>query len=160
MMDNDEKINVNNVNYAIYKIGDWKNNYKINQIGLSNEIPVTKNTVHHIKLSMEEIRKSEFALSDKTVNGFVAIATQLNPKILEMEVDDIISLEKEEYDNILSELDGLELLDEDGTIPLDNDEYLIYKLQKECHVTTATPANEFTQKFHASELKKIEDALN
>ena len=159
-MDGDEIINVNDVNYAIYKIGDWKNDYAINQIGLSNEIPVTKNTLHHIKLSMEEIRKSEFSLSDKTVNGFVAIATQLNPKVLDMEVDDIIALEKEEYDNIISELDDLELLDENDTIPLDNEEYLIYKLQKECHVTTATPANEFTEKFHEMELKKIEDALN
>ena len=159
-MDGDEIINVNHVNYAIYKIGDWKNDYEINQIGLSNEIPVTKNTLHHIKLSMEEIRKSEFSLSDKTVNGFVAIATQLNPKIIDMDVEDIISLEKEEYDNILAELDGLELLDEDDTIPLENDEYLIYKLQKECHVTTATPANDFTREFHAKELKKIEDALN
>lgn len=159
-MDGNEIVNVSDVNYAIYKIGDWKNSYEINQIGLSNEIPVTKNTVHHIKLSMEEIRKSEFALSDKIVNGFVAIATQLNPKIIEMEVDDIIALEKEEYDKILVELDALELLDEDSTIPLENDEYLIYKLQKECHVTTATPANDFTLEFHAKELKKIEDALS
>ncbi|WP_405287591.1 hypothetical protein [Methanobrevibacter sp.] len=159
-MSNDEIVNVNDINYAIYKIGDWKNDYEINQIGLSNEIPVTKNTVFHVKMSMDEIRKSEFAFSDKTVNGFVAIATQLNPKILEMDVDDIISLEKEEYDNIINELDGLELLAEDDSIPLDSEEYLIYKLQKECHVTTATPANEYTLKFHANELKKIEDALN
>jgi hypothetical protein len=159
-MSNDEIININDINYAIYKIGDWKNDYEINQIGLSNEIPVTKNTVFHVKMSMDEIRKSEFAFSDKTVNGFVAIATQLNPKILEMDVDDIISLEKEEYDNIINELDGLELLAEDDSIPLDSEEYLIYKLQKECHVTTATPANEYTLKFHANELKKIEDALN
>ena len=54
----------------------------------------------------------------------------------------------------------MELLDEDDTVPLENDEYLIYKLQKECHVTTATPANDFTREFHAKELKKIEDALN
>jgi hypothetical protein len=159
-MSNDEIVNVNDINYAIYKIGDWKNEYEINQIGLSNEIPVTKNTVFHVKMSMDEIRKSEFAFSDKTVNGFVAIATQLNPKILEMDVDDIISLEKEEYDNLINELDGLELLAEDDSIPLDSEEYLIYKLQKECHVTTATPANEYTLKFHANELKKIEDALN
>ena len=159
-MSNDEIVNVNDINYAIYKIGDWKNDYEINQIGLSNEIPVTKNTVFHVKMSMDEIRKSEFAFSDKTVNGFVAIATQLNPKILEMDIDDIISLEKEEYDNIINELDGLELLAEDDSIPLDSEEYLIYKLQKECHVTTATPANEYTLKFHANELKKIEDALN
>ncbi len=159
-MEGDELINVDNVNYAIYKIGDWKNNYEINQIGLSSEIPVTKNTIHHIKLSMEEIRKSEFSISDQTVNGFVAIAMQLNPKLQDMSVDEIISLEKEEYDNILAELDGLEVLDENDSVPLENEEYLIYKLQKECHVTTATPANEFTVKFHANELKKIEDALN
>lgn len=159
-MDGDEIINVDNVNYAIYKIGEWKNNYEINQIGCSSEIPVTYNTVHHIKLSMEEIRKSEFAISDKAVNGFVAIAMQLNPKLQEMELDDIVALEKEEYDNIIKELDGLELLDENDTVPLDGEEYLIYKLQKECHVTTATPANEFTEGFHAKELKKIEDALN
>ena len=36
----------------------------------------------------------------------------------------------------------------------------IYKLEKDCHVTTSTPANEFTQKFYESELKKIEDALD
>ena len=159
-MSNDEIINVNDINYAIYKIGDWKNDYEINQIGLSNEIPVTKNTVFHVKMSMDEIRKSEFAFSDKTVNGFVAIATQLNPKILEMDVDDIISLEKEEYDNIINELDGLELLAEDDSIPLDSEEYLIYKLEKECHVTTSTPANEFTKKFYQNELKKIEEALD
>ena len=47
-MASDEIINVDDVNYAVYKIGDWKNNYQINQIGLSREIPVTKNTLHHI----------------------------------------------------------------------------------------------------------------
>lgn len=160
IMEIDENINVNDVNYAIYKVGNWKNNYEINQIGLSSEVPVTKNTLNHVKLSMEEIRKSEFSLSDKTVNGFVAIAFQLNPKIQDMEIDDIVSLEKEEYENILNELDGLELLDEDESIPLENDDYLIYKLQKECHVTTSIPVNEAAKKFYADELKKIEDALD
>jgi hypothetical protein len=156
----DEKINVNDMNYAIYKIGDWKNNYEINQIGLSHEIPVTKNTITHIKFSMDEIRNSRFSISDKEVNGFVAIAMQLNPKVQEMELDDVISLEQEEFDNIMAELEGLELLDEDSTVPLQNEEYLIYKLEKECHVTTSIPANEFTQKFYESELKRIEDALD
>lgn len=157
----DEKnINVNDINYAVYKIGDWKNSYEINQIGLSSEIPATKNTIDHVKFSMEEIRNTEFSISDKKVNGFVAIAMQLNPKVQEMELDDVVSLEAEEYDNILSELDNLELLDDDSTIPLDGEEYLIYKLQKECHVTTSTPANDFTKKFYENELKKIEDALD
>ena len=109
---------------------------------------------------MEEIRNTEFSISDKKVNGFVAIAMQLNPKVQEMELDDVVSLEAEEYDNILSELDNLELLDDDSTLPLEGEEYLIYKLQKECHVTTSTPANDFTKKFYENELKKIEDALD
>jgi hypothetical protein len=156
----DEKINVNDMNYAIYKIGDWKNNYEINQIGLSHEIPVTKNTITHIKFSMDEIRNSRFSISDKEVNGFVAIAMQLNPKVQEMELDDVISLEQEEFDNIMAELESLELLDEDSTVPLENEEYLIYKLEKECHVTTSIPANDFTKEFYKNELKKIEDALD
>ena len=159
-MADEEIINLDDINYAVYKIGEWKNHYEINQIGLSREIPVTKNTITHIKFSMDEIRNSQFSLSDKKVNGFVAIAMQLNPKVQEMELDDVIELEKTEYQNILSELDGLEVLSDEDTIPLESDEYLIYKLEKDCHVTTSTPANEFTHKFYESELKKIEDALD
>ncbi|WP_296789607.1 hypothetical protein [uncultured Methanobrevibacter sp.] len=159
-MADDKIINIDDINYAVYKTGAWKNNYEINQIGLSGEIPVTKNTLNHVKFSMEEIRNTEFSISDKKVNGFVAIAMQLNPKVQEMELDDAISLEQQEYDNILQELENLELLDDDGTIPLENEEYLIYKLQKDCHVTTSTPANEFTKKYYENELKKIEDALD
>ena len=159
-MADEEIINLDDINYAVYKIGEWKNHYEINQIGLSREIPVTKNTITHIKFSMDEIRNSQFSLSDKTVNGFVAIAMQLNPKVQEMELDDVIELEQKEYQNILSELDGLDVLSDDESIPLDGEEYLIYKLEKDCHVTTSTPANEFTQKFYEAELKKIEDALD
>ena len=159
-MDDKEIINVDDINYAIYKIGNWKNNYEINQIGLSSEIPVTKNTVFHVKSSMDEIRASQFSISDKTVNGFVAIAMQLNPKVQEMELDDVVALEQKEFEDILSELDSIELLDEEEVLPLDGEDYLIYKLQKECHVTVSTPANEFTEKFYENELKKIEDALD
>ncbi len=159
-MADEEIINLDDINYAVYKIGEWKNHYEINQIGLSREIPVTKNTITHIKFSMDEIRNSQFSLSDKTVNGFVAIAMQLNPKVQEMELDDIIELEEKEYQNILSELDGLDVLSDEERIPLENDEYLIYKLEKDCHVTTSIPANEFTQKFYDAELKRIEDALD
>ena len=159
-MASEENINLNDVNYAIYKIGKWENNYEINQIGLSNEIPVTKNTLMHVKFSMDEIRNSQFGISDKTVNGFVAIALQLNPKVQEMELDEAIELEEKEYESILEELDNLELLDENGSIPLETDDYLIYKLQKECHVTRSIPANEFTKKHYQDEIKKIEDALD
>lgn len=159
-MAEDEMVNINDINYAIYKIGEWKNNYEINQVGLSNEIPVTKSTLKHVKLSMDEIRSSEFSISDKVVNGFVAISIQLNPKLEDMDLDDVIALEEEEYQNILGELDKLDLLDENDSIPLDGEDYLIYKLEKECHVTKSSPANEFTREFHLNELKKIEDALN
>jgi hypothetical protein len=159
-MDENKMIKVNDINYAIYKIGDWKNNYRINQIGLSSEIPVTKSTLTHVKLSMEEIRNSQFSYSDKTVNGFVAIALQLTPELQDLNPDDVIKMEEEEYNNILEELDGLELLDEDDSVPLDGEDYLIYKLEKECHVTKSAPANEFTRQFHLNEIKKIEDALD
>ncbi|MBE6491815.1 MULTISPECIES: hypothetical protein [unclassified Methanobrevibacter] len=159
-MSSDEIINIDDINYAVYKIGDWKNNYEINQIGISSEIPVTKNTVHHVKLSMEEIRMSTFEISDKSVNGFVAIALQLNPKVQEMELDDVIALEEKEYDDILKELDDLVLLDDDGTLSLETEDYLIYKLEKDCHVTNSIPANKFTKRFYLDEMKRIEDALS
>ena len=159
-MSSEEIINLDDINYAIYRIGEWKNNYEINQIGLSKEIPATKNTVMHVKFTMDEIRNSRFSISDKTVNGFVAIALQLNPKVQEMELDEAIGLEQNEYESILEELDGLELLDEKDSIPLETDDYLIYKLEKECHVTTSIPANEFTKKYYQDEIKRIEDALD
>lgn len=159
-MTDEKTINLDDINYAVYKIGEWKNHYEINQIGLSREIPVTKNTIMHIKFSMDEIRASQFDLSDKKVNGFVAIAMQLNPKVQEMQLDDIIDLEEKEYQNILDELENLELLGDDGSIPLETEDYLIYKLEKDCHVTTSIPANEFTKQFYKDELKRIEEALD
>ena len=61
---------------------------------------------------------------------------------------------------ILDELENLEVLDENDSIPLESDEYLIYKLEKDCHVTTSIPANEYTKQFYKDELKRIEDALD
>jgi hypothetical protein len=114
----------------------------------------------HVKFSMDEIRASQFSIGDLTVNGFVAIALQLNPNIQDIKLKDVVALEEEEYQNILSELEDLDVLDKEGSIPLENEEYLIYKLEKDCHVTTSTPANEFTKKFYQDELKKKEDALD
>lgn len=157
----DEKlIDVDDMNYAIYKIGEWKNHYEINPIGLSSEIPATENTLTHVKFSMDEIRSTTFEISDKKVNGFVAIALQLNSKLQEMDLDEVIELEQTEFDNISQELSELDLLDDSESIPLDNQDYLIYKLEKDCHVTTSIPANEFTEEFYQKELKKIEDALD
>lgn len=157
----DEKIiSLDDINYAVYKIGEWENHYEINQIGLSNEIPVTENTVQHVKFSMEEIRNTKFNISDKTVNGFVAIALQLNSKLQDMDLDEVIDLEETEYKNILEELSKLELLSDDDSLSLDGEDYLIYKLEKDCHVTVSIPANDYTKKFFDNELKKIEDALD
>ncbi|WP_458406538.1 hypothetical protein [Methanobrevibacter sp.] len=157
----DEKIiNLDDINYAVYKIGEWENHYEINQIGLSHEIPVTKNTVSHVKFSMEEIRNSQFEISDKTVNGFVAIAMQLNPKVQDMDLNDAIELEEKEYQTILSELEKIDLLSDDDTLVLENEDYLIYKLEKDCHVTNSIPANKFTKKFYLEEMRRIEDALS
>ncbi len=157
----DEKIiSLDDINYAVYKIGEWENHYEINQIGLSNEIPVTENTVQHVKFSMEEIRNTKFNISDKTVNGFVAIALQLNSKLQDMDLDEVVDLEETEYNNILEELAKLELLSDDDSLSLDGEDYLIYKLEKDCHVTVSIPANDYTKKFFDNELKKIEDALD
>ena len=157
----DEKIiSLDDINYAVYKIGEWENHYEINQIGLSNEIPVTENTVQHVKFSMEEIRNTKFNISDKTVNGFVAIALQLNSKLQDMDLDEVVDLEETEYKNILEELSKLELLSDDDSLSLDGEDYLIYKLEKDCHVTVSIPANDYTKKFFDNELKKIEDALD
>ena len=159
MMSEDNKIDVNDINYAIYRLGNWKNDYEINQIGLSKEIPVTEPTITHIKFSMDEIRKSQFDISNRTVNGFVAIAFQINPKIQQMDLDDVIKMEEKEFNNILDELDNLELLDEDSTIDLDDENYLVYKLEKECHMTISIPANEHTKKYYEEEMKRIDDAV-
>ena len=159
-MADDEIINVDDINYAIYTIGEWKNNYEINQIGLSKEIPATKNTLSHVKSSMEEIRNAKFSSSDKEINGFVALAIHLNPKVQDMDLDEVIKLEETEYQNLLYESDDLELLDDGETIPLNGEDFLIYKLKKDCHVTTSTPANSFTVDYYNNELKKIEDALD
>ncbi len=154
-----EIVKFDDINYAIYKIGEWENDYQINQIGISDEIPVNQNTLDHVKLSMDEIRRAEFEIDDTTVNGFVAIAYQLNPKIQEMDLNKAVELEQKEYDSIIEELDKIELEPDDEFIELDDENYLVYKLEKECHVTKSIPANEHTLKHHTEEVKRIEDSI-
>ena len=154
-----DKINLNDINYAIYKIAEWKNNYKVNQIGTSNEIPVSKNTYEHVLMSMDQIRKSEFEIDGEIVNGFIAIAYQTNPEINKMPVKEVVKLEDEEFIKIKEELDNLEFLNDDDSIDLDGEDYLIYKLEEECHIRKSIPANEFTMEYHINELKKLEEKL-
>lgn len=161
-MDNtkEDKINFDDVNFAIYKLGVWKNNYEINQIGLSDEIPVTENTKEHVIFTMDEIRRSEFEIEGEIVNGFVAIAYQLNPKIKSMDIKDAIALEEKEYCDIVNELNDLELLSNECSIERENSKYLIYKLKKECHVTISTPVNGLAVKHYMEEMSKIESTFN
>lgn len=154
-----EVINVDDINYAIYKIGMWNNDYEINQVGLSSEIPVTKNTVEHVKFSMDEIRRAEFEINGVIVNGFVAIAYQMNPKIRNNDINVAIELEKKEYEAILEELADLTVIDDNETIPLESDDYLIYKLEKECHVTQSIPANKYTLEHYKNEMKRIDESI-
>lgn len=154
-----KKIKADDINYAIYKLGKWKNRYEINQVGLSREIPITENTLEHVKLSMDEIRRAEFEINKTTVNGFVAIAFQINPKIQNMDLNEAISLEQEEYDNIMRELDSIKLLDNEEDISLENEDYLIYKLEKECHVTQSIPANKHTLEHHKKEMERIDESI-
>ena len=57
-------------------------------------------------------------------------------------------------------MDDLDLLSDDDTLPLETEDYLIYKLEKDCHVTNSIPANKFTKKFYLDEMRRIEDALS
>jgi len=148
-------ISFSDVNYAIYKLGAWKNSYKINLIGISSEIPVTEATKEHVLGNMNEIRNSKFELGEIEVNGIVGLSIQLNPKLQKEDINKIISEEEEEYKNIVEEINNLELETSDGSIELENDKFLIYKLEKDHHITVAKPANDKTLKHHAEEIMRL-----
>ena len=141
-------------NYAIYRIGNWKNDYKINVIGTSTEIPITSPTKHHVELNMEQIRSSSFEFNGKEVNGMVGLAIQLNPSLideniddlveLEENIDDLVELEEKEFNLISEELNNLELKKDNEEIDPNSFEYLIYHLVYEGHNLTSKPANDFT----------------
>jgi len=150
-------ISFNDVNYAIYKLGKWKNSYRINLIGTSNEIPVTETTKEHVLNNMYEIRKSKFELGEKEVNGLVGLSIQLNPQLQGENIDDIVAEEEEEYKNIVDEINALELEDSEGSIELENDKFLVYKLEKDHHVTVAKPANGKTLKHHVEEIERLKN---
>lgn len=157
MVDNSlEKIKCNDINYAIYTIGNWKNDYEINLIGVSNEIPATNVCKDHVLFNMEQIRKSVFETEGEELNGILALAKQLNPNLNEKSLEDLRTQEEKEYKNILEEINNLDLLNDEDSVNLDSEEYLIYKLEKEEHsITTSKPANKFTSNHHLEEIKKL-----
>jgi hypothetical protein len=152
---NSEMISFDDINYAIYKVGKWKNSYKINLIGTSNEIPVTEVTKEHVLFNINEIRNSTFEIEGKDVNGIVGLSMQLNSALHAVAIDDLISQEKQEYENIVDEINSLDYEDSNGAIELDTDKFLIYKLEKDHHITVAKPANDFTMKHHAEEIQRL-----
>jgi len=154
---NSEMIYFNDINYAIYKIGNWKNSYKINLIGISNEIPATEVTKDHVLFNMNEIRKSTFEVEGKKVNGIVGLSIQLNKDLQGIAMDDLIKEEKQEYENIVDEINSLDFEDSNGAIELENDEFLMYKLEKDHHVTKAKPANAVTMKHHSEEIQRLKN---
>lgn len=156
-LDNSEMISFNDINYAIYKIGNWKNSYKINLIGISNEIPATETTKEHVLSNMNEIRKSTFEIEGKKVNGIVGLSIELNRDLKGIAIDDLIKEEKQEYENIVAEINVLDFEDPNGAIELENDKFLIYKLEKDHHITVAKPANDLTKKHHMEEIQRLKD---
>ena len=150
------KIKCNDINYAIYTVGNWKNDYEINLIGTSNEIPVTNVCKDHVLFNMEQIRKSVFELDGKKLNGILALAKQLNPDLDKKSLDDLINQEEKEYKSIVGEINKLPLLDDGESVEFNSEKYLIYKLEKEEHsITTSKPANKFTLNHHLEEIKKL-----
>ena len=154
---NSSMISFNDINYAIYRLGKWKNSYRINLIGTSNEIPATETTKEHVLTNMNEIRNSKFELEGKEVNGIVGLSIQLNPQLQRENINEVIAGEENEYKNIVEEINALEFEDSNGSIELENDEFLIYKLEKDHHVTVAKPANNFTMKHHAEEIQRLKE---
>lgn len=152
-----ETISASNINYAIYKIDDWKNEYKINILGTSRELPLTQVTKKHMLKNMEQIRLSEFELPGKVINGMLALAMQLNPEIAKEDIDELIKLEEKEFKMISEELDSLEYIDSSEFISLDSEEYVIYKLEYDGHMLVSKPANEFTEKHHMEEIKRLKE---
>jgi hypothetical protein len=150
-------ISFNDINYAIYKIGSWKNSYEINLIGTSNEIPATETTKEHVLNNLNEIRNSSFERDGKEINGIVALSIQLNPQLQGRAIDELIAEEQREYENIVNEIEDLKLEDSNGKIELENNKFLIYKLEKDHHVTVAKPANGLTMKHHAEEIQRLKE---
>lgn len=152
-----EKINCDNINYAVYKIGNWQNDYEINIIGTANEIPVTKPTLEHMLKQMDHIRVSVFNIGGKEVNGMIGLAMQFNPSFASRDLDELVELEEKEYKNIMDELNGLELKDAKDVIFLDTDEFVIYKLEYDGHTLSPKPYNDYAQKHQMEEIKRLKE---
>lgn len=156
-MAEDKEIKCDNINYAVYKIGNWKNDYEINIIGTASEIPVTKPTLEHMLKQMDHIRTSVFEIGGKEVNGMIGLAMQFNPSFATRDIDELIELEEKEFNNIMDELNSAELKTAEDTIALDTDEYVIYKLEYDGHTLSPKPYNEYAKKHQIEEIKRLKE---
>lgn len=157
MVSEDNKIKFDDINYAIYKLGKWNNLYQVNILGASNEIPATEVTRNHLEKNMDQIRSSVFNVGGKEVNGMVGLAIQLDANLKEDDVDDIVVIEETEYGLIKEELANLELEDVEDSVELDNDKFLIYKLEYDGHMLVSKPVNDFTKKHHIEEIRRLKE---
>ena len=156
-MAEDKEIKCDNINYAVYKIGNWKNDYEINIIGTASEIPVTKPTLEHMLKQMDHIRTSVFEIGGKEVNGMIGLAMQFNPSFASRDIDELIELEEKEFNNIMDELNSAELKTAEDTIALDTDEYVIYKLEYDGHTLSPKPYNEYAKRHQMEEIKRLKE---
>ncbi|WP_297979282.1 hypothetical protein [uncultured Methanobrevibacter sp.] len=154
-MADETKIKCDNINYAVYDIADWKNDYVINILGTARELPVTKPTLDHMLKQMDHIRVSVFEIGDKEVNGMIGLAMQFNPALLSRDLDELIALEEKEFEMIMDELNNLELKEADDEIELDTDEYVIYKLEYEGHSLSPKPYNDYAKEHHKQEVERL-----
>ena len=91
-MADEKEIKCDNINYAVYRIGKWANDYEINILGTASEMPVTKPTLEHMVKHMDHIRASVFEIGGKEVNGMIGLAMQFNPSFASSDLDELIEL--------------------------------------------------------------------
>ncbi len=156
-MAEEKEIKCDNINYAVYKIGNWKNDYEINIIGTASEIPVTKPTLEHMVKQMDHIRTSVFEIGGKEVNGMIGLAMQFNPSFATRDIDELIELEEKEFKNIMDELNSAELKTAEDTIALDTDEFVIYKLEYDGHTLSPKPYNDYAKRHQMEEIKRLKE---
>lgn len=156
-MAEEKEIKCDNINYAVYRIGDWKNDYEINILGTASEIPVTKPTLDHMVKHMDHIRASVFEIDGKEINGMIGLAMQFNPSFASRDLDELIDLEEKEFESIMDELNSIELKTAEDTIALDTDEFVIYKLEYDGHTLFPKPYNDYAKRHQMEEIKRLKE---
>ena len=156
-MAEEKEIRCDNINYAVYRIGNWKNDYEINILGTASEIPVTKPTLEHMVKQMDHIRASVFEIGGKEVNGMIGLSMQFNKSFASRDIDELIDLEEKEFKNIMDELNSVELKKADDTIDLDTDEFVIYKLEYDGHTLSPKPYNDYAKRHQMEEIKRLKE---